>query len=404
MKRLVNLGTLDWAAAGVRNVPLEPIPDEYGDDNYYVAGIVMDCRFDITTGAGGGCTCREIMEWISNIFLRATGHVFCNGINAYQLQVLVNGIFERHGDVSRGGCAAIAASQTNDISHFPVWIDFEQMHAFDGIDSVVLAAMFNDAVLQVQLGQGALNANTTINAMQIRVWASLDRMGELRVPGLLPTVQAYDGVRFERLPAGIYTTLMAGAPADPWAAADITMVSLRAAGEHIHSAVEPDALLQEFFRQCELGTFGTMPLGGYDWKDQAALCDYLPLIWPQYTDAANRARLAVDSKGSLLHVDMGGAAAAVAYIMKYWTPITPTTSKNVFAKTGVANVDDLLLRRKTFSKSAITAGEIAQAPGLSRLPIKVVGIKSGNRLSLGRQTNKVMKIAQTSGRLSGVRR
>lgn len=397
MERNVNLGMITWAAAGIRNVPLEPIPDEYANDNYSVASINLDFRFDITTGAGGGCTTQEMMEWVQNIFLKASDHVFVNGINAWQLQTCLGGI-SKGGVTDIGSVSGIGASQANDISHLHLHIQLQKQRALNGNDFICPAAMFNDATLQLNLGIAALNANSTINACVVKIWAEIDRVGECAMPAL-PTMQAIQAPLFGRLPSGIYTELLLENPlgGNPWAAADITIVSLMAAGEYIHSAVEPDALLLAFERNADRATL----VGASDWQDCAASLMYLPLIWPGYNDGTNKLRGLVDTKGGHLILDCKGTLSAPIYIMRYYTALKTEDAHKILTKMGVANPGDTTMKRKTVSKQPITIAEVSAAPGLRAGPVKVVGTKSGSVLSLGKQAQKV---APAIGRIAAFRR
>jgi hypothetical protein len=404
MQRTWNLGTEAWAAAGTLNVPLKPIPDSYADDTYAVACLTLELQLDVTTGAGGGCTARELMEWVSNIFLKAGDHVVVNGVNAFQM---IEG-FGRldHGEPLDANIAAIAASQANVQINIPVRIEFENFDDnMDSNDGLVPAAFFNDAQLQVTLGAAALNANTTINSAALQVSASGHRVPDLNIVKL-PTYQAITGDLFEQLPRGIYTALAIVAPSGAFAAANITTVNLRADGELIHSNVLPDAVIREFER-CKVDR--TDPAGCTSWSDDASNAVILPLIWPSRHSAANKARYAVDTGSQTLNTDLQGSLTSPVYIMRYYSKKVGADAERYLAAVGVQDPSDVEVKFKTASKRPLSEQEVTEAPGLNLIPAKVVGTQSGLRSSLGVFSRRIKRFFPTrrssiAGRPGGMRR
>lgn len=369
MKRIYNLGTIAWnGAGGVHTMHLSPIPDGIHGDQYRVTHFLLHCRADVTTGAGGGYTGAELLEWISNISLKAASHSFTN-LNGRELFRLL----EYRGEEATTLPPNVAANQTNDINYVQLAIPMEDLRAIEPQDYVVPASYFNDGVLNVTLGVPLINANSTMQAFNMDVWAMVERKNEVQIPAL-PIIAASPTTMFNQLPAGVYSDLFILADKDAFSAAALfNLIILKAAGEDIHGAVTPEAVIKAY---CVDRMRDWTACGGYSWEEDYASQKWLPLIWQAFNPNSNRGSQLVDTMGESLSFDFNGTETAPNLVYRYFEGLTDENARRGLAKMGATDPSAMIVKRKTKSKQPITTQATRVMPGLKVLPAKVLGGKT----------------------------
>lgn len=381
MKRIVNLGQINWVAGGVQTQTLQPIPDGYHMDSYRVTQFLLFWSFDITTGAGGGYTGEELLRWIRNINLKAHAHNFTNlsGWELFWFNWYLN-------EIPITLPPNVAANQANDLNYVKLVIPMENPRAISAQDFVVPAAVFNDGSLRVDQGVAVLNANSTINTASLQIWAMVERKNESQIPAL-PTIGASTHEMFDQIPPGVYDQLFILAPSgDFTAAADITSMRLMAGGEEILQGVAPEATCMGYLQD---KLWDWIALGGFSWAEEAATHELVPLIWPGWNPSSNRVSQFIDSRGESVSIDFQGTLTSVDLVYRYYEQITRTTSDRMLAKLGVHQPADLSYKRKTVSKGGLTRAAVLTQPGLSIVPVKITG--SRNLASLGRLSSRFLR-------------
>lgn len=372
MKRITNLGANVWPG-NAGNIPtqLQPIPDGIAGDSYRVSYILLKGRVTATTGAGGGYTAIELLEWLLNINLVAGGHTFTalNGLDLF----LMN--FYRYPGNAFSFPPAVAADQTDDVNFFDLWIPFEDRNQFQGTDFVVPAAFFNDGQLNVHYGGAALNANTTITACTIDIYAMIERKNEVQVPAL-PLIQSSVHDMFDHLVPGVYSDLFIRKPSDAFAAAaNYTSLKVTAAGEDILQSIDPEAALLSYAidKGWDLATVGAL-----SWEEGYASMYFIPLIWQAQNQASNKLGNLVDSMGETLALHFLGSATAPRLVYRVWSGIDNEQAKRLLAKIGAANPAGVILKRKPASKGDLPGDDggakmARVSPGMKVMPLKVAG-------------------------------
>jgi len=174
MKRLHDLGVRAWpGAAGTVTFPLQSIPTEYGADSLATAHMLLSIHIDITTGAGGGCTGREILEFFQTLVLKSNLHTWIPGMDLFQyVTLLLEGGFHTPGVLIP---AAIIANQANAIRRLQIPIDFERLEMEDGSQYAVPPEYFDAGQFNVRMGAAAINANTDVNACALSLHVNMIR-------------------------------------------------------------------------------------------------------------------------------------------------------------------------------------------------------------------------------------
>jgi len=380
MKRPVQIGSAAWAAAGsLSPFDLRNLSSDIDGDAYGLRAILAELTFDITTAVGGGCTGREILEWITNIVLRGTVGVPVQGINAYQLACIqmLEGAF-------LSAPADIAANLANQRRVVRVIIPYDRPRAPKPDESLPCCQAFKDASLIVTLGAAALNANTTVNSCLVNVIGHVRRQGKVRFPAL-PHYSAQVGTLQDTLPDGVYDALGIIAPAGGFAAAaNLSNIALRAGSEYVIPAIPPGDMLSAYLLDDLMGlgiaTQANPAMGGAeDWTNDFASLLMFPLIYQGRVVGGNKQTEMVDSQGSELSVECDGSLAAPVYGMKYYRPNSLANEKRQ-AETFGADLGSLEVEPEGLGGKTITSGAQAQRPGLRTVPTtvkKVTGPSAG---------------------------
>lgn len=320
MFRTLDLGNQVWggAAGALPPFDLRTMLSDVDGDAYGLQSVIFRIEFDITTGVGGGCTGREIHEWLSNLIFRGSVGVPIQGMNHYQLLILQSGCLGFY----TGLHADIAAAQANDISVMYLIFPFERFRKLQPDQELPCVQAFKDATFLINTGVPLINADTTVNAMTVQGYGKVRRQGKVRFPSL-PTYGSHADTIHCTLPDAEYDGLAMLAPTGGFAAvANINNVVVRAGDEDIHKSVGPDAVIASYLMD-QVAGFGAavapFGLGGAtDWAKGSADLLMLPLIWQNHMVGTNKATDQVDSQGSALSIECDGTLAAAQYIYCYY--------------------------------------------------------------------------------------
>ena len=384
MNRVFPIGLLVWAAAGQVVLPMLPVPDEFNGDTYRIAKVHALLRLTITCGAGGGCTSKEIMNWVSSIILRSFGHTF---INMNARESLAHKYY--HKGVSLiGGWPALCNANDAGVVRW-MWLEwnFSVDDAFSVEDFHVPAKLFNDGSVLWTWGAAALNANTTINTATVTFWASVERKNDVSIPALIEIGSITGPSLQNQLPTGVYTDLfLLDPPAAAFAAANLTQVGIKARGEDIHGSVPVDAVLSAYMSDHYKGITDNAGAAIGPWQDCAGTAWFVPLIWPSSCNNKNKVSQMVDCQGQPLLYDMRGTLTNPLFVYKRYLPQGQADAAKQLMAQGVTDVNALDVKMKTASKDA---PKDATRTGMSILPRKVTGAKSAT--ALGGVVNRFTK-------------
>lgn len=316
MRNLQNIGMVNWVAPGGNYpVSLQPIPDVGARGRRTtVSGLVAKFEFDITTGVGGGCTGREILEWILSWGVIILGRQQYN-LNGWDSMLAWNyctdaGSMQAPDDI----IAAQANARRSVFLVDPFYNPRYQAGPLGPGANEIAAAMLNEGRCSFRLGTAALNANSTVNACAVTLYAVTDERDHIDIPSL-PIWESADIELFETLPAGVYSDLFFVNPSSPWAAADLTAIRIQADDGDVYRSTDPDACLAGAMLLRNLGG----PLASDDmdsWEINAANMTFLPVIYPEANAAAELGRT-VPALGKLL-VACQGAAAGLHAVWCRW--------------------------------------------------------------------------------------
>lgn len=308
MKSLYNLGGAAWAApGGVRPFSLQPVPDTGAGGRFkYLTHILVFLRLDITTAVGGAVTVRDLFDFLNQINGTILGRNFVNisGWGLHQINALNAQMF------GMPEPAAIGAGVANAIRTVRLMIPFEDMNGINPGEGAIPAQVLNEASqLNFTFGPAAIGTLGTVNAATLTLFAACEDRDNLVTPSLIQIAEA-DVERFSTLPGGVYSTLVAIAPAAAWAAADITALRIVGDDGEVYAGTPTEAALI---------TAGALRFGSNyadvaSWADGAANMQILPLIFPETTGRDPRSRWVSALRG--LQLDIQGAAALIrmAYI------------------------------------------------------------------------------------------
>lgn len=384
MRNMQNIGLIAWAApGGLTPISMQPIPDVGAFGRYvYVSGIVLKVEMNITTGAGGGVTTRELYEWISRVTLNVLGRNKCN-VNGWDL------MWAWAKDCPPGSLqvpAAIVAATAGALRTIWLIIPFFDPRMEDPSGNEIPAGALNESTLQVTLGAALVNANTTMNTCAVTAYAAVCEKDHVTVPSL-GLLEAADVERFETLPAGIYSDLFLVAPAGGWVAADITSLRIQADDGDVFRATTTDAALA--CHQLIRGFGG--PLGSANalsWLANAANMAILTLIQPEVQGQGELGRC-VPALGKLL-LDIQGNAAAIHAVYQRWES-ADSLSADMFRAMGAQDPRSLKVKPMLKpNKRLLPRSEAGRIPG----PLRLAG--ANNSDALGR-LNRAADIRIGSG-------
>jgi len=375
MFRNLDIGNQVWggAAGALPPFDLRTMLNSVNGDAYGLHSLVFKLRFDITTGVGGGCTGREIHEWLTNLVFRGSVGVPIQGMNHYQLMILQSGCLGFHSGLH----ADIAANQANDISVMYLVFSFERHRAVMPENELPTVQAFKDATFLITTGAPLINANTTVNALTVQGYGRVRRQGKVRFPSL-PTFGSHADVIHTTLPDAQYDGLCLVAPTGGFAAAaNIGNVVVRAGSEDIHKSVGPDAVIAAYLIDQVTG-FGVLAapfgLGGAtDWTKDFASLLFLPLIWQNHMVASNKATDQVDTQASALSIEMDGTLAAAQYAYCYY-PSNTAENQKMQAQTFGAQLSSLDIITPDLDGKSIPSDKIANKPGMRILTRQVRGV------------------------------
>lgn len=389
MRRQLDLGNQAWggAAGALPPFDLRTLLTDVDGDAYGLESLIFELTFDITTGAGGGCTGREILEWISNLIMRGSVGVPIQGMNAYQLNVLQGACL----GVFTGIPDDIPINQVNDISVMHLIIPFARYRSRNPDEVLPAVQAFKDATVLLSLGAPALNANTVINGCTVRGFGRVRRQGKVRFPAL-PNYGSHADTIHTTLPDAQYDGLCMVAPAGGFAApANLTNIVLRAGNEEIHNAVGPDNVLAAYLLDQTAGVGGgaaTPLLGGaQNWTKGSAALLMFPLIWQNAAIGANKATDQVDSQGSALVLECDGTLVTAQYAYCYYPPNTAQNQSRQAQAFG-AQMSSLDVVTPGIGGQSIESMIVGRKPGLRTLPAQVravVGSEAGRLAFIGRR-------------------
>jgi len=367
MKPCVDIGAQNWVAAGPLTFPLQNLRAIIGDRFSRVAALIIDFVFDITTGVGGGCTGREIEEWVSNILLKTKYNSFLPGMNARQHQVLrvLQGFF--HDQLFQ---ADIAASQVNDISGLRLVIPFERGEFADGRDLSEPASRLVDGNLVVVLGAAALNADTTINAVSIKVHAEISRSTSLKAPLFWEDNAIQGMLSGQSLPPGLYSELGICQGAAFGAAGEITNARIVAGGEEQLASNDPDNVIGQFLFDNPLPGMSGL-VGGHNWTKDFATLAFFPLLWMKQFMNGESFSDVTDCMGMPLSLDSDGTMTPV-YVFRRYNPDSVKAETDTIRSEGG---EPSSARVFTPSKSGgqISSAAKMRTRGATMIPSKITG-------------------------------
>lgn len=371
MLRNCAIGAQVWAAGmGQVNIPMLPIPNETSSDTYKTQRIYGKVRMTITCGAGGGCTSREIMDWISNVQIKAMDHIFWIGSmrDNLMLQLYEEGLHHVHIP------AACNANDNAVVRYFSFVLNFHHPAAFQPQDFGVPAGAFDDGSIQLTFGAAALNANTTVNSCTVDFWASLERSNDVQAAPLVECGSVDGQLNGYRFASGVYASLfLRDPPAANFAAGDVTLVGVTANGEQIQMNLLPDGVLRSYAldNHCAVPNIAAGADGLDLWPDDAADAYFLPLLWLTKDPNLNKITRMIDTKGSDLLVDLRGALATTPhYIYRRYRPQSTSTAFKQLQKAGIGDPSAVDIKPKTASKSQAPTNA-PDRPGVGALPVKV---------------------------------
>lgn len=389
MRRQLDLGNQAWggAAGALPPFDLRTLLTDVDGDAYGLESLIFELTFDITTGVGGGCTGREILEWIQNMIMRGSVGVPIQGMNAYQLILLQGGCL----GIYTGIPADIPAAQANDISVQHIIIPFSRCRARNPDEILPAVQAFKDATVLLNLGGPAINVDTTVNACTVRGFGRVRRQGKVRFPAL-PNYGSHADTIHCTLPDAQYDGLCMIAPVGGFAAAaNLTNIVLRAGSEEIHNAIGPDNVLAAYLLDQTAG-FGVaaapVMLGGAsNWSKGSASVLLFPLIWQNFAIGANKATDQVDSQGSALVLECDGTLVNAQYAYLYY-PANTSQNQSRQAQAFGAQMTSLDVITPGFGGQSVESMIVGRKPGLRTLPAQVrsvVGPDAGKLAFVGRK-------------------
>jgi len=369
MKRVFNLGSVAFVAGGgAAPVDLTPLPDKYMTDSYRLARMLLLFDLDITVTEGNSWDPLEKLAWINNIYARCAEETIVNIGGVYLAMFLQYAhIYGLHaGILPTASAGPIAAYDVSLALEIPI----ENLEAESPQDYVMPCSLFNDAEVVVTTGAFAVGGGVTVNAAQMRMWGQVERKNDVQIPAF-PSIRSYNAPVFTTLAPGIYTELFAmKTDKSDIAAADITSVLMTSNGETIHGAVNADGLRMAYGFDHGVGAGGIQSVEDDDFDN---LSTVLPLIWPAHAGPANKISQFVDTGPAGLAMDIQGAATALTYVQRSYKPITREGAAIKLGRMGAEAPDEVIVKRKTSSKSTVTPAQVAGSNGLRILPMKVTG-------------------------------
>ena len=387
MFRNIELGDHAWGGfAQNLTWDLSTIDDEVGADLYSVVEHHLEIEIDITTGAGGGVTARELMEWFS--VLLQGGPFVGPVVSQVNLWDLCNYLKEMEG-VPEWMFAAVAANQTNDIQQALVVIPYASSLLEFPEENWPLAGMCAKQTLRVHTGAAAVNANTTMNACTIALKTRLYKGHSPRLahPRM---IQSVDKELRETFEAGTYHGMLAIAPDGGWAAAaNIQNVRLLADGAEIHSSLQPDTVIGAYLATAYYeGVQGIAALGAFSgagsWTKNYDTIEWFPIIWLSPDFRANRMSQLVGSRNGLL-MDSDGTAATLHYVYGMVPLVGSAFAQRALGAIG-ADPSVVVVSKEVGPEAAV------ERPSLSAMPFKVDGatnLSRAGRLTVPLQRTKL---------------
>lgn len=363
----VDLGSEDWSGAGEKTFYLRGLVKDYDGDAYLIDTLIIKAALDLTTGVGGGCTTREIMEWFSSIFFKTKVHNWCPGANAYQVQ-LIN---ENQLDAGFSGRPSdLAASQTNSKRNVTIVFKFARRVLKDGREFATQVALIKDGYIKVKMGASdGINSDTTVNSCNLKMYGKI-RRGKADADAYW-TINAVDVKLYDTLPDAVYEGLIV-VPATVFALADFTNIHVVAGGEDVWGGVGPDAVIASFLDSAPTGS-----LGGNDYSNDYASLDFFPLIFNDTYPQMNPISGCVDTMGDDLILDCDGGLSSICVVFRRFEENTDVQiDKSVKALGGDprgANVVALGLKG-----NAIAEGARKRVPGVRALPRRLVSFRNAD--------------------------
>ena len=150
MRRNLDLGQQAWAGVAGNLAPfdLKTLLSDIDGDAYGLESLLFHITLDLTTGVGGGCTGREILEWFSNLVMRGSVGVPIQGMNAYHLAVVQGGCLGQYSGIPEN----IAAAAANEIRHVFIVIPFSRSRSPMPDKKLPTAQAFKDATFLINCG------------------------------------------------------------------------------------------------------------------------------------------------------------------------------------------------------------------------------------------------------------
>jgi len=366
MKRTIELQTRAWAAAGPLTWDFSTIDDEVGDELASVKCVILEFRMAFTCGAGGGCTGRELHEWIQSVDI--TGGPFvkdmCVNVNGWDLPLY---LFTMENVLQLLADDADAdASYTKVIIIFiPTCSDSHEKPE----EHYPPGGAFKRCNLVTMLGGAAVNANTTMTSCEVDVVVKLHRGHTARFAHFR-CIRSIDKERQHDFEPGTFHGMCLVNPSPAWAAADLTRVRLVADGDVYHQQVTPDAVIESYIEDMGYneGSAGGGFLGAtaqWTWDTDYADLYVFPIIWLSADARQNRTSQLVGSKAGPL-VDLQGAATSFRYVYGFVPPLKSAFTDEMIRELG-AEPEALKVGR------TVTPGQVGRRPSLSSVPFEVTG-------------------------------
>lgn len=374
MKSTIELGTRAWSAAGSLTWDFATIDDEVGADILSVSCAILECRLNVTTGAGGGVTGRELMEWLQAILIHGGPFIdpWVTSVNGYDLVTYLR-VCEGLTNSIPGDLAA--EQQDVDKDFIVIIPTCSQLHERPEEHYPAANAMARQN-FKLTLGAAAVNDDTTMNSASFTLSMKLHRGNTVRLAHYR-CIESYDKELREQLPASTYHGICWVAPSDSFAAADITNVRVIADGLFIHQSLEPDSVLYSYMdditygQSFDDGAGTSFANGGGDWDEEYASVTAFPLIWLSADFRNNRTSQLPGSEDGLL-VDCDGGATTMRYVVGR-VPILKSTFAQTQLRQMGADPSSVTVSRD------VTPAQIARRKSLHAVPYVVKGTSNPAR-------------------------
>lgn len=372
MDNIFNIGLKAWAGSAQTHViPLAPIPDGVGSESYRLRLLMIESRFDITTGVAGDVTSDDLISFMGNILVKGMANRNLVNIKTQNLLGLVHMWSSK---LSLDMPADIGASATNAIRHLRIFIPYALEEFAHPQDGHVPGGLFNGARVKLGLGGSVIGTDGVVNAQQTTIRVCCDLVDEVTL-NAVPFIGDSNIQKNGTLSPGVYLALLIRAPSAGFTDADdIGTVSLKCAGIDVIDNVEVDGLLARYFHDRDRPfSVWNEAAGAQSWEEFADTQTVIPLLYPDRNPAMNKLGSAYDTMGSELRFDLRGNVTDIDVV--YWRleDMTEDTYRVMASKLGVKEPMSLDIVRKTMSKVGLTESAAKLGRGMRVLPMKIKG-------------------------------